>query len=1114
MELKKLIFKLKHPNPGINIYEVIMPDIHTDYLVSLLKLPSDTPVINLSKFSGNIERRLTTTLLSLVSDDVISRTENMFFGTMKYVLGSMAPDDTRVPTDTDYKFPIPPFAASVIMTLFQQDESYPQNVIIRVPHTDLALSVYRILINMIDYYGSNLKPLNLILVFDEKNYMLPGDPLYVLDVSTMKFLRYAPLNMYRISEGKPLLGYIYAKARKYPEDMNRLNTPDFYLLLLMSVMFDKEMFHEMLEIVSDNEDINELNELAQFFGILDEYGHSLSYTFTSRMLESMPEDTLDKFMKYARRLYDEIPEEKKGQLLDAIGNALFFIGDKRYLVYRILAMRKYKQVGEYTLAIHRGILLLVSSKRKYKRIMVELERLANMQRYVPPEFETRENKVFSVGSPIHMLHSVWIKNAYFEEKDIITTGFRSRWRDVLLHMPKTRAIYVLALLLATDVFTGSVEEETVDIARTLEKFLLEIDSMPYIARDLVVYGYLVLALYYESENFREKSMATYQKLISIASDKAVHVVEGIAYNNMGVLLGTEDLPLRSYERFYRLGITAIIKAGGASGLMSIAMLNYLSIVNAYEAKSIVDNLFDSFRYFIYPKTIERNRNNYYVLKANYLVKHGYIEEAIQIERKHIRGKVLSENILNSYANLLLDLAYKTEDLSYLDHIPEAYKLHEKDWRDNRFVFMAVRAMRGEDDFLTMLDQETDFDDIQVAVLKKIYYKATEQYPLMLAEQKKLITYSVQVGDTLSVAEEEMEMGLVHLKMKDDRAAYEHLRRALEIYKNIGSQKMVNIVQDAISQVGVVNTRSFIFDAMVMEMFVYNIVKIATLTAPDRLLSDILDMLISLTPAYQGIVGIYKEGQWQEYAARDITGNIDIRPDIFHINWDIVPEHAYISKDHSSITVISDFKDKKIVVHLEDPMYSGEFEEKDKVIVEHIVALMPSLIEDMELKRRSLFDSLTGLYARWYLMRRLEDIVSEASRDEDKVSILFIDVDNFKKINDTYGHDMGDVILKEIATRIKEAVRTTDIVGRYGGDEIVVVMRHAGTDEAVKVSERIRREIMGIREKYPEASKVSLSIGIASSEIFGYDHEKLLKAADQAMYKAKSLGKNRIYIAHY
>ncbi|NOZ92712.1 MAG: GGDEF domain-containing protein [Dictyoglomi bacterium] len=1113
MELREMLHKLKNPMPGINIYEVVMPDIHTDYLVSLLKLPSNTPVINLSKFSGNIERRLTTTLLSLVSDEVISRTGNLFFGTLKYVLGSMAPDDERVPKRSEYKFPIPPFAASIIMTLFQQDEEYPSNVIIRVPHSDLAFSIYRVLINMVDYYGNNLKPLNVILVFDEKNYILPGDPLYIIDVPTMKFLKYAPLNMYKVSEGRPLLGYIYARARKYPEDMKKLDTPEFHLLLLMSVMFDKEMFQKMMTLVSRELPMHELFELAQFFGILDEHGHSLSYTFTHNMLDNIPSDMLDTFMRYAETLYEEIDENKKGQLLDAIGNVLFFIGDKRYLLYRVLAMRKYKQIGEYALAIHRGILPLVAGKRRHKRIMIELERLVNMQRYVPPEFETWENKVFSVGSPVHMLHSVWIKNAYFEEKDTITTGFRSKWRDILSHMPKTRAIYVLALLLATDVFTGSVGEETVEIARFLEDLLSDVEHVPYVARDLLTYGYLILALYYESEKFREKSMATYQKLVAIASDKSIHVVEGIAYNNIGVLLGAEDLPLRSYERFYRLGITSLIKAGGASGLMSIAMLNYLSIVNAYEAKSIVDNLFDSFRQFIYPKTAERNRNNYYVLKAAYLVKHGYIEEAAQIEREHIKGKTLSENILTSYANLLLDLAYKTEDLSYLDAIPEAYKHHGKDWTENRFVFMAVKAMRGENDFLTLLEKETTFDEIQISILKKLYYKATQQYHLMLAEQKKLITYSVQVGDTLSVAEEELEMGLVHLQLAEIRAAYEHLRRALEIYKQIGSYKMASIVEDAIKKVGEMDTKSFIFDAMVMEMFVHNIVKIATLTAPDRLLSDILNMLISLTPAYQGIVGIYRDGQWQEYAARDITGNIDITPDTFHINWNVVPEHAYISQDHSSITIISDYKDRKIVIHLEDPMYGGEFEEKDKVILEHVVSLMPSLIEDMELKRRSLFDSLTGLYARWYLMRRLEEIVSEASRDEDNVSVLFIDVDNFKKVNDTYGHDMGDVILKEIARKIKETVRNTDIVGRYGGDEIVVVMRHAGAEEAVKVSERIRRGIMTIREKYPEASMISLSIGIASSEIFGYDHEKLLKVADQAMYKAKALGKNRIYIAH-
>lgn len=158
------------------------------------------------------------------------------------------------------------------------------------------------------------------------------------------------------------------------------------------------------------------------------------------------------------------------------------------------------------------------------------------------------------------------------------------------------------------------------------------------------------------------------------------------------------------------------------------------------------------------------------------------------------------------------------------------------------------------------------------------------------------------------------------------------------------------------------------------------------------------------------------------------------------------------------------------------------------------------------------DGLTGLYNYRYFHECLEDEIHRAKRYQRTLSLIMLDVDNFKRFNDTYGHPIGDTILKKIATIIKESIRDVDLASRYGGEEFMVMLPETDTVRALPLAERIRREIekrtlgsLGIKSK--ESAHVSL--GVACFPWDAQDKDDLIQRADEAMYTAKAQGKNRV-----
>jgi len=165
-----------------------------------------------------------------------------------------------------------------------------------------------------------------------------------------------------------------------------------------------------------------------------------------------------------------------------------------------------------------------------------------------------------------------------------------------------------------------------------------------------------------------------------------------------------------------------------------------------------------------------------------------------------------------------------------------------------------------------------------------------------------------------------------------------------------------------------------------------------------------------------------------------------------------------------------------------------------------------------LKNLAYYDELTGCVNFRWTMRILEREVERATRYKKELSIIMIDIDHFKKINDTYGHLAGNLILKEFAHIVKENVRNIDVVGRYGGEEFLIILPEAGIEEAKVVAERIRKKLSQKDIKVPNSSdviKIKFSAGIACFPYNGKTINELISVADNALYQAKKEGRNRV-----
>ena len=189
---------------------------------------------------------------------------------------------------------------------------------------------------------------------------------------------------------------------------------------------------------------------------------------------------------------------------------------------------------------------------------------------------------------------------------------------------------------------------------------------------------------------------------------------------------------------------------------------------------------------------------------------------------------------------------------------------------------------------------------------------------------------------------------------------------------------------------------------------------------------------------------------------------------------------------------------------------------DRIVLQAVASELVVAVENSRLysltKRLAITDELTDLYNYRFLQQRLDEELGRADRYKKRLSLLMLDLDDFKRINDTHGHLVGDRVLAEVGQLLKSTVREVDIVARYGGEEFTIILPETDASGAFIVAEKIRETIAVHR--FPDADgghsiHLTASIGLSSYPVHAADKEALLRSADDAVYHAKETGKDRV-----
>lgn len=274
-----------------------------------------------------------------------------------------------------------------------------------------------------------------------------------------------------------------------------------------------------------------------------------------------------------------------------------------------------------------------------------------------------------------------------------------------------------------------------------------------------------------------------------------------------------------------------------------------------------------------------------------------------------------------------------------------------------------------------------------------------------------------------------------------------------------------------------------------------------------------------------IFAFYADGRYR-YVNREFANGLGKGQDeiIGKTIWDVFPKEEADKRFAAVSWVFENGKSKALEVRVPRPDGDRFYLTTVKPILDNqrrvitVICISKEITErkamEEQLERMAQYDALTDLPNRALFSDRLRHAIAQAKRDKTRLALMFVDLDKFKPINDTFGHHVGDLLLKAAARRMQDCIREADTVGRMGGDEFVVLLPTIEeVQDALVVAEKIRRALNQTFDLPGyQGLKISSSTGVAIYPDHGHDEIQLAKNADDAMYRAKELGRNMVQLS--
>jgi diguanylate cyclase (GGDEF)-like protein len=222
--------------------------------------------------------------------------------------------------------------------------------------------------------------------------------------------------------------------------------------------------------------------------------------------------------------------------------------------------------------------------------------------------------------------------------------------------------------------------------------------------------------------------------------------------------------------------------------------------------------------------------------------------------------------------------------------------------------------------------------------------------------------------------------------------------------------------------------------------------------------------------------------------------------------------AGFAETQSEICVPLIFFGEKMGVLALDAARKNAFDSEDRQPLESVADICAAAIQNANnfdrMKQLAYVDGLTGIHNRRFFEMRIVEELERAGRFQGRMSAIMVDIDHFKKLNDEFGHLLGDEILRSVSSILKQQLRKMDMVCRYGGDEFAILVPETAGENAIRVAEKLRRQVE--THHFPGVPRpVTISCGVADYPTHGITRDEVMAAADSALYTAKQAGRNRV-----